>query len=346
MTMPQPPVDDEPISIEPGGGLKLGKVKLPEGSTIYVIMAVIALIFSVGVTLILGVPKGDITTIEDGQLTFKSEVTSRVDAISSDLRASKDTITTNLATIPVTIDSKVNESVSNMVAEINGLGLEVKELTDDLDPIGKQASQALTKITELEGTINTLKTNIANMTNVGPAVATIETSVSTLKAQYDALKTEYDALKVTVAELEDVTPPTTTPPTSTTSGVTIEVTNPLITFAPADYKNAFNVKITNNNDKGIYGGQVSIALQVTGFPSGENVGTALTGTPLTSNGIDWRTPTLTTMTNQAYFIGDFTGYIGGNSSIIVTISVDMISNGFGSIFMNIANPSISGFTTF
>jgi hypothetical protein len=127
--------------------------------------------------------------------------------------------------------------------------------------------------------------------------------------------------------------------------VLIAVVTPQITLNPANtYKNAFNLTITNNSTKGIYGGQIAFSLQVIGLATGETVNTVLSGTPLANSYISWRSPTWTPPF-QAYFIGDYSGYINAGGSVTLTINASVISSS-QNVFINIGSPTISGYTTY
>jgi outer membrane murein-binding lipoprotein Lpp len=329
----------EQIDNEPTGG---GGFKLPGGMLSYAIaVVVISLIVSFGVNYFIGVSKTEVNK-------FITDTQAQVDAMSADLRASRDSIKTGLDSIPTIVDSKVTSAVSSISSRVSTMETDVSALENSVVKINNalpDSTRIRSDIDSLFSQLNTIKSDISGLkTSVGSLAST--SKVDDLTKNYTALKTAFDELQKKFDALTSGggTGGGTTP---APTGVSIIANTPNITLTPTGYTNAFNLTITNNSAKAISGGQITFTLQFVGLPVGQNVGTVLIGTPLASDYITWRTPTLTTVTNQAYYIGDFSGYILSNSTAIITINIDLADfGGSGNVFMNLLTPTISGFTSF
>ena len=329
----------ESVDNEPTGG---GGFKLQGNMLLYAVaVAVISLIMSFGVNYFIGVSKTEVNK-------FITDTQAQVDAMSADLRESTGSVRNALDSLPSTIDSKVTSSVSALSSRLSTMEVDVAALENSVVKLNNalpDSNRMRSDIDSLSAQLNTIKSDISILkTSVG-SMATVS-KVDDLTKNYTALKTAFDELQKKFDALTSGggTGGGTTP---APTGVSIIANTPNITLTPTGYTNAFNLTITNNSTKAISGGQITFTLQFVGLPVGQNVGTVLIGSPLASDYITWRTPTLTTVTNQAYYIGDFSGYILSNSTAIITININLADfGGSGNIFMNLLTPTISGFTSF
>lgn len=345
MTTPRPQLTrDIEIDDTPKNGAKLS------GSMMgYVVMVVIALVVSFAIVYFFGVSKA-------GVETFKTETTAKIDSMSSDLRASTSSIKTGLDSITGLVDKKVTDSVSSINSRMSDLETANASIKDQSNTATSQANQAINKTGTLEKSLADLQSSIKSVTDLQGSITTLNTWYQTLKTNYDtlnsnynvlktnydSLKTNYDALKAQVDAINTTTTPTTTP-----TGITLVVSNPSLplTFV-SGYTNTVNITISNNTAKGLYGGYVAIPIQLIGtLPTGESINTVLPVTALTSSSLNWRPITYVSPVAISV-IGDFTGYISGNSSIVVTISVHAVTASTGNLLLNIGTPTFSGFTSY
>ena len=241
-----------------------GGMKLPSGGIVlYIVMAAIAIFASLGVNYFVGVSKSGL----DSKVT---EMNATIDAMKSDLRASKDSITTALNGLSGTVDSKVNSSVSSLTSRINTLESTVSDNKN-------QATNAVNQVSNLASTITTLQNSIKSLTDTITTLQSTANSnksdITTLKSQVTVLITLTEAQKTQIADLttkvNTLTGGGTTITPTTQTGLTASVvsTNPMPLI---NGTNTVNVSLINNTSKGLYSEQFSFQLQFLSPPSAIN----------------------------------------------------------------------------
>lgn len=269
-----------------------------------------------------------------------------ISAAQSDIKATKDSITATVGTIPSTVSKSVTDAITPLNTTIGTMQQTITDLKAQIASSGVASNNAVSKVGDLNNQFTQLNTQFTALqkTVSGIDLTSINTSIASLQASVKDLTAQVKALTTTTTTVTTTTPTTTTT-TTPTNNVGIAVVTPQIVLNPANsYNNAFNVTITNNSAKGIYGGQIAFSLQVIGLATGETVNTALSGTPLVNSYITWRSPTWSPPF-QAYFIGDYSGYINAGSSVTLTINTSVVSSS-QNVFINIGSPTISGYTSY
>lgn len=203
MTMPErPKIPSGNVIIEED---KKGGMKIPSGSMMgYVIVAIIAIVASFGVTYFFGVSKS-------GVQTFQSEVNAKIDALSSDLRASTSSIKTNLeSTIPNSIDTKINSALNNVQTRLNTVEGQITTAKDNSTTAVTNASQAMVLLNSIQDDIETIQADIAShkvaiqalQPTGNVTLTTLNTSLTEASAKITVLESKVTSLQATVTYLQ------------------------------------------------------------------------------------------------------------------------------------------------
>jgi hypothetical protein len=337
-TRPRPPEESLGMPQEE----KKGGVKMQGNMMLYVAMVVIALVGAYVVNMFVGVSKSDFTK-------NIGLVSTDIAAMKTDTETNQRSIDSALASIPTTITGQIS-TFTKRLSDVETSTSAVKEAALNASTLAtesKNASNAQTNnISALQTLVDGYKTRIATLESQAitdkSAIASLTTDLNTTKTNLNSLNTKVEAL--TTGTPTNPTNPTT--PTTPT-GISVVVSNPSLplTFS-SGYTNTVNITITNNTNKGLYGGYLTMPVQLIGtLPTGETINTVLPVTSLTSSLLTWRPITYVSPVSISV-IGDFNGYISGNSSVVVTISVDAITASTGNLLLNIGAPSFSGFTSY
>lgn len=242
MTLPErPKIPSGGIEIEED---KKGGMKMPSGSMMgYIIMAVIAIVASFAVNYFFAVPK---TGIE----SFKTEVNAKVDALSSDLRASTSSIKTNLeSTIPNSIDTKINSALNNVQTRLNTVEGQITTAKDNSTTAVTNASQAMVLLNSIQGDIETIQADIAShkiaiqalQPTGNVTLSTLNTSLTEALAKITILESKVTNLQSTVTYLQTQ---------SLLASITINTTSANYSLATGVVNNV-PLSLTNSSDSSI-----------------------------------------------------------------------------------------------
>ena len=321
MTTGRPKFDDERPQIDEGKG----GMKLPSGGMMmYIIIAIIVLAVSFGVNQFFGASKSNIT-----------EMNAAIEAMKSDLRASKDSITTALNGLAGQVESKVNSATSSLTSKVNDASLAASGAKEQANAATSQANQAINKLNELE----------TKLINLQAAINEANESYQEIKEQYDALKAQYDALKTAfdahVAVVTTTTATPTTTPTTITSNATITCNLSSITLLKNNttnkYENGFTLYIKNLKSIGLNEITFTAVFQIPnlsitiGETIGDTINELLGNNPFISlpssyGSITWVKSNINPNTRQVTYIGTYSGYIDGGSLDTITTNINFIAS--------------------
>jgi peptidoglycan hydrolase CwlO-like protein len=249
-----------------------------------------------------------------------------------------DTAMTNVNNAINQVDEKVNLSVSSGLAQVNS----------ELSGYSSKIDKLQAKITDMQGQLNTLQGQVGSVSSMQTAITDMQGKVNTLTSQISTLQTSINTanskiatLETKVAALETAATTTAPPPTTITTTVSSDVyiiAEPFttITLKNPDYTSPLYLRIYNNTDVDIWGGQIIFWAKFNNLSYG-----TLT---LTADAITWQPQVI--QGNGVYCVGDYTGYIPAHSTAVAMIEVTIFPTVSTDIMMNISNTVITGYTSF
>jgi archaellum component FlaC len=308
--MVQPPKFTEEPEVESKTGMKM-----PGGSTIYIVMVVVAIIAAVGVNYFMGVPKSSLDT----QLKTMNET---ITSMQSDLRASKDSIKLALDGIGSTVDSKVQSSLNSITNQINSVSNSLETIRTN----ALNTSAQVAKIDLLNPIVSDLSTQVTNIKKDIVALQA-QTHTDLQKSLTDALgritlieasitKIKDDVAKLTPATTVPTTTTTTTPTTGLTATVVGATSMPLVSGT-----NTINIILSNNTLKALYAEQINVQLQFLNPPTNINTW----GLSLSSTAGSFNSPSYAIVNGMVTYLLNAGVYMSPSTSQTISVVVNSTS---------------------